>query len=268
MNMSTSVSRSLSVALALGAAMSLVLIGCGTAEKKNDPSKPAKEIKPSITKLVTEDIQPGTGNIVAEAGDKLYMLYIGTLNDGTVFDGNMDAKYEADTTKDPFTFILGSGGVIKGWDQGLVGAKVGTVRRLKIPYTLGYGEQGQEPKIPGKADLYFDVKVLGILKAKGTNDVVDVKDLVKGTGTTVTENSTVSMKYTGRLLNGKVFDDQSKKAVQAKVSRLVPGFKDAVIGMKKGGKAKITMPPGMGATTGKIPFDQINIFEVEITDVK
>jgi FKBP-type peptidyl-prolyl cis-trans isomerase len=86
------------------------------------------------------------------------MKYYGTLAaDGTLFDENY-------TKPSGFAFTLGSGQVIKGWDQGLVGMKVGGERRLVIPAALGYGEAGSPPKIPANADLVFVVKLLRIVK--------------------------------------------------------------------------------------------------------
>jgi len=86
------------------------------------------------------------------------MKYYGTLaSDGTMFDENY-------TKPEGFAFRLGSGQVIKGWDQGLGGMKVGGERRLVIPAALGYGEAGSPPKIPANADLVFVVKLERIQK--------------------------------------------------------------------------------------------------------
>jgi len=79
----------------------------------------------------------------------------GTLTDGTKFDSSRDRGT-------PFDFTLGAGQVIKGWDQGLVGACVGEVRKLQIPPSLGYGDAGAGGLIPGGATLIFDTEVVGI----------------------------------------------------------------------------------------------------------
>ena len=79
----------------------------------------------------------------------------GTLTDGTKFDSSRDRGT-------PFDFTLGAGQVIKGWDQGLVGACVGEVRKLQIPPSLGYGDAGAGGLIPGGATLIFDTEVMGI----------------------------------------------------------------------------------------------------------
>ena len=77
------------------------------------------------------------------------------LTDGTKFDSSLDRGT-------PFTFTLGAGQVIKGWDQGLLGACVGEKRKLLIPPELGYGATGSPPKIPANADLVFETEVTGI----------------------------------------------------------------------------------------------------------
>lgn len=90
-------------------------------------------------------------------GDLLHMHYTGKLDDGTVFDSSYDRKQ-------PLTFTLGFGQVIKGWDQGLMGMCEGEIRKLVIPPDLGYGDVGAPPKIPGGAVLTFDVELVKIEK--------------------------------------------------------------------------------------------------------
>jgi FKBP-type peptidyl-prolyl cis-trans isomerase len=107
-----------------------------------------------VTSLQSTDLEQGDGP-AAKSGDCLQVKYYGTLaKDGSVFDENFD-KTSA------FQFQLGKGGVIQGWDQGLVGVKAGATRRLVIPSDLGYGATGNTG-IPPNADLVFVVKVLSI----------------------------------------------------------------------------------------------------------
>ena len=87
------------------------------------------------------------------------MHYTGTLEDGTEFDSSV-------ARNQPFTFTLGVGQVIKGWDQGLLNMCEGEKRRLVIPSDLGYGDQGAPPKIPGGATLIFEVELLTIERQK------------------------------------------------------------------------------------------------------
>jgi len=106
-----------------------------------------------VDKLIIQDERIGTGE-TAVAGKKVTVNYVGTLTDGTKFD----SSYDRGT---PFSFSLGAGEVIEGWDQGVAGMKVGGKRKLTIPSSLGYGPQGIGA-IPGGATLVFEVELLAV----------------------------------------------------------------------------------------------------------
>ena len=106
--------------------------------------------------LYYRDITVGTGATLA-SGRTVGMRYSGAFVNGTVFDANPAPKAV-------FTFVLGSGQVIKGWDEGLVGMKVGGTRQLIIPPSLGYGDEGNQG-IPPAATLVFEVELLGVKDA-------------------------------------------------------------------------------------------------------
>ena len=128
---------------------------------KATPSAGERDIntKPKIPKqtgsppksLKVEDLITGTGP-AAKSGDKISVRYVGVL-----FDNNKEFDSSWKRGKAPFQLTLGQGQVIQGWDQGLVGMKVGGRRRLTIPPDLAYGAQGQPPTIPANATLVFDV---------------------------------------------------------------------------------------------------------------
>ncbi len=118
------------------------------------PSATMVENQNMDTQLKIEDEVIGTG-VEAVAGKKVTVNYIGTLTDGTKFD----SSYDRGT---PFSFNLGAGEVIKGWDQGVVGMKVGGKRKLTIPPSLGYGAAGAGGVIPGNATLIFEVELLKV----------------------------------------------------------------------------------------------------------
>ncbi|EOX93805.1 hypothetical protein QUC31_004302 [Theobroma cacao] len=99
--------------------------------------------------------KPKSCEFQAHKGDKIKVHYRGKLTDGTVFDSSFERG-------DPIEFELGSGQVIKGWDQGLLGMCVGEKRKLKIPAKLGYGAQGSPPTIPGGATLIFDTELVAV----------------------------------------------------------------------------------------------------------
>ena len=99
----------------------------------------------------------GTG-VVAENGDTVTVNYVGSFTDGTIFDAS------ANHGSDGFPFVLGAGRVIKGWDEGIAGMRVGGKRMLVVPPMLGYGSQDYGP-IPANSTLVFEVELLKVQKA-------------------------------------------------------------------------------------------------------
>ena len=152
-------------ALVLGLA---ALSACGNKVPEPTPeARPAKQVepeKPEPADLIKEDVLVGTGDECKE-GDKVKVHYTGKLL-------KTNFKFDSSVGKDPLEFTLGKAEVIKGWDEGVAGMKVGGKRKLTIPSKLGYGEQGNPPKIPGKATLVFDVELVAIVpkEAPKTDD--------------------------------------------------------------------------------------------------
>ena len=126
-----------------------------TSTDQNNPPPSMNPETPSATELKIETLTPGTG-VATKSGDKLTVNYTGSLTNGTVFDSSIPRGR-------PFTFTVGGGQVIKGWDQGLLGMKVGEKRKLTITPDLGYGAQGTPGgPIPPNATLIFEVELLKI----------------------------------------------------------------------------------------------------------
>lgn len=105
--------------------------------------------------LQIETLKEGIGEQEVKEGDSVTVHYTGTLEDGTKFDSSLDRG-------EPFTFTIGQGSVIPGWEQGLMGMKVGEQRKLTIPSNLGYGSQGAGDIIPPNATLIFEVELISI----------------------------------------------------------------------------------------------------------
>ena len=107
-----------------------------------------------VEELLTEIITEGNGE-EAKEGDTVTVHYTGTLLNGSKFDSSLDRDQ-------PFSFTLGSGQVIQGWEQGVLGMKVGEVRKITIPSELGYGSEGRPPAIPGGSALVFEIELLSV----------------------------------------------------------------------------------------------------------
>lgn len=117
------------------------------------PTKVTGKAKSTASGVEYWDITVGTG-ATAVAGKTVTVNYTGWLTNGKKFDSSIG--------KQPFSFTLGAGQVIKGWDDGVAGMKIGGKRQLKIPPSLGYGSQGAGGVIPPNATLIFDVQLLGV----------------------------------------------------------------------------------------------------------
>lgn len=162
-----------SLILALCALLALLVVGCGDSDDSStantesstttESSEPAKKTKPAVTvpdgappkKLEIKDLEEGTG-ATAKAGDEVTVQYVGV---------GYDSEEEFDSSwsrNEPFTFGLGAGQVITGWDQGVEGMKVGGRRELIIPANLAYGPSGSPPAIGPNETLIFVIDLLEV----------------------------------------------------------------------------------------------------------
>ena len=133
------------------------------------PTQPAQTATTTPTESTTTTIATTTDQLqaidetvgtgaVAQTGDTVTVNYVGSLTDGTVFDASANHAQ----TANGFSFTLGAGQVIKGWDEGIVGMKVGGKRKLVIPAALAYGDQSPTPAIPPNSTLVFEVELLKV----------------------------------------------------------------------------------------------------------
>jgi len=135
-----------------------VLVGVGfyvfnkPAEINNQNQNMQNTTQPE---LKIEILKEGTGE-EAKVGDNIVVNYTGTFENGEKFDSSLNPGRE------PFPYTLGQNMVIKGWEMGLLGMKVGEKRKLTIPYELAYGEAGRPPQIPAKSTLIFEIDMLSI----------------------------------------------------------------------------------------------------------
>jgi FKBP-type peptidyl-prolyl cis-trans isomerase FkpA len=143
-------------------ALTAVFVSAQTAAKKPAPARPNTAAPAKVTGdgvktasgLQYWDIRVGNGDLAKE-GSHVRVHYTGWLTTGKKFDSSVDAGK-------PFDFTLGNGEVIKGWEEGVAGMKIGGKRQLRIPPELAYGEKGYPGAIPPNATLIFDIQLLGV----------------------------------------------------------------------------------------------------------
>lgn len=143
------------------ASTTTVAVSTTTGVTVPTPPKPVVKFPGTApTELVVTDLKEGTGE-AAKTGDSITLHYVGVLStDGTEFDNSYDRG-------EPFTFTIGSGQVIEGWDQGMVGVKAGGQRQLDIPAALAYGDQDRGDVIKAGSALTFVVDIVSITPAAG-----------------------------------------------------------------------------------------------------
>ncbi len=235
----------------------------------------------------------------AKAGQKLSVNYTGKLLSGSTFDSNTDSAFHHVS---PFDVEIGKGHVIKGWDEGLLLLKKGAKATLYIPSTLAYGSQDRSPQIPANSVLVFDVEILDIQTPKNQSEIDEklIQDYLaknnikasktpsglyytitqKGLGPNAASGKKVTMNYTGRTLDGNMFDsntDPAKGHVQPfvftlGVGQVIKGWDEGVQLLNLGSKATFFIPSAMaygerGAAGGAIPPNAVLMFDVEVVAI-
>jgi FKBP-type peptidyl-prolyl cis-trans isomerase len=227
--------------------------------------------------LQIDDVVTGSG-AEAKAGQSVTVHYTGWLHDPAAAEGR-GRKFDSSKDRDePFEFDLGAGMVIRGWDEGVQGMKVGGKRVLTIPAELGYGARGAGGVIPPNATLVFEVELLPTPE----RPQLQMDDVVPGTGEEARAGQNVTVHYTGWLFDpaapqnrGAKFDSSKDRNDPFRFSlgagMVIRGWDDGVQGMKVGGTRILTIPPHLGygprGAGGVIPPNATLVFEVELLGV-
>lgn len=276
--------------LALFISLALASHFCANQATAQD-QKPAQEVAasvastpaavaavPPLATLEKIDSVVGTGT-EAVVGKTVVVHYTGWLRDPQA-ENQHGKAFDSSVGRGPFSFNLGEGRVIRGWEQGVQGMKVGGKRTLQIPSTLAYGPRGAgRGVIPPDADLIFDIELL---------DVINLPEIEKidskiGKGDEAKSGNTVTVHYTGWLRDpkakgqkGKEFDSSRKReafSFTVNGGEVIRGWDLGVLGMKIGGKRTLIIPAALayGARevgNGLIPANSDLVFDVELLKVK
>ncbi|NRA57455.1 MAG: FKBP-type peptidyl-prolyl cis-trans isomerase [Phycisphaerales bacterium] len=249
------------------------------------PGEPGATTSSPFTELGIIDTVVGDGEVVQE-GATVTLHYRGTLREtGEQFDASYDRGQ-------PATFPLNN--LIRGWQLGIPGMKVGGTRRLEIPWSLAYGEGGRPPVIPPRADLVFEIELIGVDnpepppvpelqtefegEPQAMGEGLVVRDIAVGSGQgEVKPGATVIAHYRGVLAQtGEQFDSSYDRGQPATFrldpGALIEGFSRGLMGMKAGGSRRIEIPSALGygerGSPPSIPPMADLIFEVEVLSFK
>lgn len=220
------------------------------------------------TELEIDDLVSGDGRQAA-AGDLLEMHYVGVLfDDGSQFDASWDRGQT-------FTFVLGNGRVIAGWDQGIEGMAVGGRRQLNIPAELAYGANSPSPDIPPGSALVFVVDLVAAHSphefdtAVGDITELDVTTISEGDGTEVGAGDTVEVLYSIAEIDGPVGQSSWTDGSTATFSvgpdaDIFAGWGEPLVGANVGDVMQIVLPPELGPNpdTTAMLVTQLTILEI------
>ena len=259
------------IALVLVVVTAVIAVACSSDDNGSDDA-------PATVEII--EIEVGLGDTVVE-GDRVEVHYIGLLEDGTAFDSSRDRD-------EPFTFRVGAGEVIAGWDEGLLGMAQGGFRRLIIPPELAYGDQARG-NIPANSELTFEIELLSISECGvaaaspppidanaetfTTENGVQVIVIEKGSAEDPTQNGDgVTMNYTGWLTaDGTMFDSSYNRCeeftFQLGAGEVIQGWDEGILGMSPGDVRRLIIPAELAygeAGRTSIPANSSLTFDVEL----
>ncbi len=260
-----------------------VLFAQGDAKKKEVSFPELNKEYTTASGLIYKITKLGAGK-KAHAGDQVSVHYVGTLTD--------EAKTKFDSSRDrgqPYSFPLGAGQVIKGWDEGIALLHVGDVATLTIPSALGYGAEGSG-KIPANATLIFEVELMDVKDAPKPWDVSGLKVdstasglkyiLVKkgpAAGAKAESGKRVKVHYSGYLYGTwKLFDSSVQRGQPIEFGlgqgQVIPGWEEGIALMHVGDKMRLIIPfrlaYGADGRPPVIPAKATLIFDVELIELE
>jgi peptidylprolyl isomerase len=221
------------------------------------------------------EIEAGTG-AQARPGDIVSVHYTGTLEDGTVFDSSIESGQ-------PFTFMLGQGQVIAGWDQGIALMREGGKATFVVPPELAYGEAGRD-QIPPNATLTFEVELVEVIAAPEPSDIALEEyevtesglryfDIEPGTDDSPAAGDAVTLHFHGWLEDGTSLggtQDGPPASFQIGSNQVFPGLEEGVSTMQIGGQRQLLIPPELAfgeAGSSSIPPNATIILEVSLLNI-
>lgn len=233
--------------------------------------------------LAYEILEKGSGE-QPQVGDKVKVHYTGMLTDSakTKFDSSLDRGK-------PFSFVLGKGQVIKGWDEGIALLHVGDKAILNIPTDLAYGERGAGTVVPPNADLIFEVELLSFKTPKtvvpfdvtGKDTITTASGLQyvivkEGAGVVPNLSQEVAVHYTGYLTDGTMFDSSVERGDPIEFfvgkGQVIKGWDEGIMLLNKGAKAHFIIPSdlayGERGAGDVIPPNATLVFDVELVEFK
>jgi peptidylprolyl isomerase len=254
-------------------------------QPKSNPKKSKKKKMTSDTITTASGLQikihkKSNSGIKAKKGEKIDVHYTGTLLNGKKFDSSKDRNQ-------PFTFNVGTGQVIAGWDEAFLILEEGDSATIILPSSIGYGSQDMG-NIPPNSTLIFDVELLKVYESRkpynseGKQTITTKSGLSyviidKGDETKPAKNSnTAVMHYAGYLLDGTQFDSSFDRdqpfELPVQNAGVIEGWKEMLLLMNKGMKVKVTLPPslayGARGAGGVIPPNATLIFDMYLVDLK
>ncbi|MDB9775184.1 FKBP-type peptidyl-prolyl cis-trans isomerase [Vicingaceae bacterium] len=258
-----------------------VFSSCSLLSKRSSDKESSRKLNLSIVTnsglsyVITE---LGAGEAV-DSNDVVTVHYTGYLTDSSKFDSSKDRDQ-------PFSFKVGGGQVIQGWDEGLSYLNVGDKATLTIPAKLGYGERAQAA-IPANSTLIFDIEVLSRKAGAKPFDVSGLDTITTASGLKMIklnsndenpspkEGDLVSVDYSGYLLDGKLFDSSIDRGEPIKfpvgTGRVIKGWDEAILLLHVGDKARLIIPSelayGKSGAGNVIPPNATLIFDVTLIKI-